>query len=146
MSVSLSVFQDDAEETKTSGVERVQARAQRPVSVPEQSPSARSLASGSLEEEEATVSNKELEEWLRQHPTYTMDMAGYTPVCHPLILSQFMFPIILQVCLSKPSVLNKPLFSDLIHRRARSQCCLPFQSPNRSAIAVETPTRLTSTP
>lgn len=58
------------------------ARAHRPHSVPEQSPSARSLASGSLEEEDAAVSSKELGEWLRQHPTYTMDMAGFTPVSH----------------------------------------------------------------
>lgn len=54
-----------------------------PHSVPEQSPSARSLASGSLEEEESAVSSKELGEWLRQHPTYTMDMAGFTPVSPP---------------------------------------------------------------
>lgn len=56
------------------------ARAHRSLTIPEQSPSARSLASGSLEEEETAVSNKELGEWLRQHPTYSMDMAGLTPV------------------------------------------------------------------
>lgn len=56
------------------------ARAHRSLAVSEQSPSARSLASSSLEQEEATVSNKELGEWLRQHPTYTMDMSGFTPV------------------------------------------------------------------
>ncbi|XP_034559711.1 chromodomain-helicase-DNA-binding protein 7 isoform X3 [Notolabrus celidotus] len=85
---------EDAEEAKISGVEAVQSvsRAQRHLSVPEQSPSARSLASGSLEEEEATVSNKELEEWLRQHPTYTMDMAGFTPKNEDLLLSQFNKP------------------------------------------------------
>lgn len=79
-------LQDDAEEAKVSGVEGVQGavRAHVPLSVPEQSPSARSLASGSLEEEETSVSSKELGEWLRQHPTYTMDMAGFTPVSHPL--------------------------------------------------------------
>lgn len=70
---------------KVSGVDGVQGavRTHIPLSVPEQSPSARSLASGSLEEEEAAVSSKELGEWLRQHPTYTMDMAGFTPVSHP---------------------------------------------------------------
>uniref|UniRef100_A0AAQ4PVP2 Chromodomain helicase DNA binding protein 7 n=1 Tax=Gasterosteus aculeatus aculeatus TaxID=481459 RepID=A0AAQ4PVP2_GASAC len=47
----------------------------------------RSLASGSVEEEEAAVSNKELGEWLRQHPTYTMDMTGFTPVRPPLFTS-----------------------------------------------------------
>lgn len=81
-SVSLLDIQDDAEEAKVSGVEGVQGavRAHIPLSVPEQSPSTRSLASGSLEEEEASVSSKELGDWLRQHPTYTMDMAGFTPV------------------------------------------------------------------
>lgn len=70
---------------KVSSVDGVQGavRTHIPLSVPEQSPSARSLASGSLEEEEAAVSSKELGEWLRQHPTYTMDMAGFTPVSHP---------------------------------------------------------------
>lgn len=79
-SFSPALRQDDADGTKASGVEGLQdaARAHRPV--PEQSPSARSLASGSMEEEEAAVSNKELGEWLRQHPTYTMDMAAFTPV------------------------------------------------------------------
>uniref|UniRef100_A0AAQ4NRQ4 Chromodomain helicase DNA binding protein 7 n=1 Tax=Gasterosteus aculeatus aculeatus TaxID=481459 RepID=A0AAQ4NRQ4_GASAC len=38
-------------------------------------------------EEEAAVSNKELGEWLRQHPTYTMDMTGFTPVRPPLFTS-----------------------------------------------------------
>lgn len=87
-SVSVLDVQDDAEEAKVSGVEGVQGavRAHIPLSVPEQSPSARSLASGSLEEEETSVSSKELGEWLRQHPTYTMDMAGFTPVSHPLSL------------------------------------------------------------
>ncbi len=85
-------IQDDAEE-KVSGVEGAQgaARAHRPLAVPEQSPSARSLASGSLEEEEAAVSNKELGEWLRQHPTYTMDMAGFTPVSCPLFFFFFIY-------------------------------------------------------
>lgn len=87
-SVSLLDIQDDAEETKASGVEGGQGAgsAHRPHTVPEQSPSARSLASGSLEQEETAVSNKELGEWLRQHPTYTMDMAGFTPVRHPLFV------------------------------------------------------------
>lgn len=81
-------IQDDAEEMKVSGMEGVQGavRPHMPLSIPEQSPSARSLASGSLEEEDtAAVSNKELGEWLRQHPTYTMDMAGFTPVSHSSI-------------------------------------------------------------
>lgn len=47
-----------------------------PLSVPVQSPSARAME----EEEPAAVSSKELGEWLRQHPTYTMDMAAFTPV------------------------------------------------------------------
>ncbi|XP_010790283.1 chromodomain-helicase-DNA-binding protein 7-like [Notothenia coriiceps] len=83
---------DDADGTKASGVEGLQdaARAHRPV--PEQSPSARSLASGSMEEEEAAVSNKELGEWLRQHPTYTMDMAAFTPKSEDVLLSQFSKP------------------------------------------------------
>uniref|UniRef100_A0A7N8XBC9 Chromodomain helicase DNA binding protein 7 n=1 Tax=Mastacembelus armatus TaxID=205130 RepID=A0A7N8XBC9_9TELE len=56
------------------------------------SPSARSVASGSLEDEEVALSNKELGEWLRQHPTYTMDMAGFTPKSEELLLSQFSKP------------------------------------------------------
>lgn len=72
-------FQDEADGTQ-EGIQDA-ARAHRPVTVTtEQSPSARSLASGSLEDEEAAVSNKDLGEWLRQHPTYTMDIAGFTPV------------------------------------------------------------------
>lgn len=67
---SLSDVQDDAEEVKVSGMDGVH------MSVPEQSPSARPLE----EEEPAAVSSKELGEWLRQHPTYTMDMAAFTPV------------------------------------------------------------------
>uniref|UniRef100_A0A7N8Y3W3 Chromodomain helicase DNA binding protein 7 n=1 Tax=Mastacembelus armatus TaxID=205130 RepID=A0A7N8Y3W3_9TELE len=55
-------------------------------------PSARSVASGSLEDEEVALSNKELGEWLRQHPTYTMDMAGFTPKSEELLLSQFSKP------------------------------------------------------
>ncbi|XP_054656461.1 chromodomain-helicase-DNA-binding protein 7 isoform X2 [Dunckerocampus dactyliophorus] len=85
---------DDGDGAKVSGVEglRDAARAHRPLAVSEQSPSGRSLASGSVEEEEATVSNKELGEWLRQHPTYTMDMAGFTPKNEELLLSQFSKP------------------------------------------------------
>ncbi|XP_035026244.2 chromodomain-helicase-DNA-binding protein 7 [Hippoglossus stenolepis] len=85
---------DDADGAKVLAVEGVQpsARAHRSNTIPEQSPSARSLASGSLEEEEAPVSNKELGEWLRQHPTYTMDMAGFTPKNEELLLSQFSKP------------------------------------------------------
>lgn len=49
----------------------------------EQSPSTRSLASSSVEDDEASASNKELSEWLRQHPTYGMDMTGFTPVRRP---------------------------------------------------------------
>lgn len=80
-------IKDDADRTKV--VEGVQdaAHAHRSLTVPEQSPTARSVASGSLEEEEAAVSNKELGEWLRQHPTYTMEMAGFTPVRTFLSLS-----------------------------------------------------------
>ncbi|KAK1879089.1 Chromodomain-helicase-DNA-binding protein 9, partial [Dissostichus eleginoides] len=85
---------DDGDGTKASGVEGLQdaARAHRPLPVPEQSPSAMSLASGSMEEEEAAISNKELGEWLRQHPTYTMDMAAFTPKSEDVLLSQFSKP------------------------------------------------------
>lgn len=89
---SASFFQDHADGPKVSGVEGLQdaSRVHKPRSVSEQSPSARSLASGNLEEEETAVSNKELGEWLRQHPTYTMDMPGFTPVS-PLVFSAFLF-------------------------------------------------------
>uniref|UniRef100_A0A7N8XU94 Chromodomain helicase DNA binding protein 7 n=1 Tax=Mastacembelus armatus TaxID=205130 RepID=A0A7N8XU94_9TELE len=80
---------DDADGAKVEGV---QDAAQRARTVPEQSPSARSVASGSLEDEEVALSNKELGEWLRQHPTYTMDMAGFTPKSEELLLSQFSKP------------------------------------------------------
>lgn len=50
------------------------------LTVPEQSLSTRSVACAGLEEEEPAVSSKDLGDWLRQHPTYTMDMAGFTPV------------------------------------------------------------------
>lgn len=74
-----AIIKDDADGPKVSVVEDA-GHAHRSLALPEQSPSARSAASGSLEDEEAAVSNKELGEWLRQHPTYTMDMSGFTPV------------------------------------------------------------------
>uniref|UniRef100_A0A667YIK5 Chromodomain helicase DNA binding protein 7 n=1 Tax=Myripristis murdjan TaxID=586833 RepID=A0A667YIK5_9TELE len=49
-------------------------------------------ASTGLEEGEAAATNKELRDWLRQHPTYTMDMAGFTPKSEELLLSQFSKP------------------------------------------------------
>lgn len=90
---SASSFQDHADGAKVSGVEGLQdaSRVHKPRNVSEQSPSARSLASGNLEEEETAVSNKELGEWLRQHPTYTMDMPGFTPVSPPVFFSAFLF-------------------------------------------------------
>ncbi|XP_061695870.1 chromodomain-helicase-DNA-binding protein 7 isoform X2 [Syngnathoides biaculeatus] len=85
---------DDGDATKVLSGESGQdsTRAHRPLTASEQSPSGRSLASGSMEEEDATVSNKELGEWLRQHPTYTMDMSGFTPKNEELLLSQFSKP------------------------------------------------------
>lgn len=50
------------------------------LTVPEQSRSSGPVASAGLEEEEPAVSSKELGDWLRQHPTYSMDMAAFTPV------------------------------------------------------------------
>uniref|UniRef100_A0A667Y6U3 Chromodomain helicase DNA binding protein 7 n=1 Tax=Myripristis murdjan TaxID=586833 RepID=A0A667Y6U3_9TELE len=64
----------------------------RPLTVPGQSPSTRPPASTGLEEGEAAATNKELRDWLRQHPTYTMDMAGFTPKSEELLLSQFSKP------------------------------------------------------
>uniref|UniRef100_A0A667YAV1 Chromodomain helicase DNA binding protein 7 n=1 Tax=Myripristis murdjan TaxID=586833 RepID=A0A667YAV1_9TELE len=88
------VRSDEAEGTKVPGVEGVQdtARAHRPLTVPGQSPSTRPPASTGLEEGEAAATNKELRDWLRQHPTYTMDMAGFTPKSEELLLSQFSKP------------------------------------------------------
>lgn len=95
--MSLFAMQDEAEGAKVSGVEGVQdaARAHRPLTVPGQSPSTRPPASTGLEEGEAAATNKELRDWLRQHPTYTMDMAGFTPVW-PLTLFTFssLFPFL----------------------------------------------------
>uniref|UniRef100_H3CAC9 Chromodomain helicase DNA binding protein 7 n=1 Tax=Tetraodon nigroviridis TaxID=99883 RepID=H3CAC9_TETNG len=48
------------------------------LAVPEQSRS-----SGAVEEEEPAVSSKELGDWLRQHPSYTVDMAAFTPFSKP---------------------------------------------------------------
>ncbi|TRY81834.1 hypothetical protein DNTS_000534 [Danionella cerebrum] len=48
------------------------------------------LEEGTLQAEEGS-SSKDLREWLRQHPTYTMDMAGYGPKNEDL-LSQFAKP------------------------------------------------------
>lgn len=80
---------DEADGVKVASVEA----ASRPITVPDQSPSGRSLASGSLEDEEAAVSNKELGEWLRQHPSYAMDMSAFAPKTNDeLLLSQFSKP------------------------------------------------------
>uniref|UniRef100_H3C7N9 Chromodomain helicase DNA binding protein 7 n=1 Tax=Tetraodon nigroviridis TaxID=99883 RepID=H3C7N9_TETNG len=57
------------------------------LAVPEQSRS-----SGAVEEEEPAVSSKELGDWLRQHPSYTVDMAAFTPKSDDLLLSQFSKP------------------------------------------------------
>ena len=80
--------------SKHSRVEGVQApvQAHGPLCIPEQSPSTRSLISGTPEKEETTMSSKELGEWLSQHPTYTMDMAGFTPVSLPLFYSFILIP------------------------------------------------------
>lgn len=67
-------LQDDAEDTKGSAAEDVQG-SHASLGVPEQSRSG-----GPAEEEEPAVSSKELGDWLRQHPSYTMDMAAFTPV------------------------------------------------------------------
>uniref|UniRef100_A0A667YPZ3 Chromodomain helicase DNA binding protein 7 n=1 Tax=Myripristis murdjan TaxID=586833 RepID=A0A667YPZ3_9TELE len=90
----IAISHDEAEGTKVPGVEGVQdtARAHRPLTVPGQSPSTRPPASTGLEEGEAAATNKELRDWLRQHPTYTMDMAGFTPKSEELLLSQFSKP------------------------------------------------------
>ncbi|KAJ0058954.1 hypothetical protein NL108_003289, partial [Boleophthalmus pectinirostris] len=77
-----------AETVKVANVEA----ASRPITVPDQSPSGRSLASGSLDDEEAAVSNKDLGEWLRQNPSFAMDMSGFTPTDAEMLLSQFSKP------------------------------------------------------
>jgi len=134
------VPQEDADGAKASSAEGVRdaARALGPLAVAEPSPGSRSLASGSLEEEEGAATNKELGEWLRQHPTYTMDMAGFTQVrsTHPD------GPLHATVTHLSPS-LSLSLPSPL-HRRARTSC-LSSPSPSRSVIAAGTPTRSTST-
>ncbi|KAK7945452.1 hypothetical protein WMY93_001180 [Mugilogobius chulae] len=80
---------DEAETVKVANVEA----ASRPITVPDQSPSGRSLASGSLDDEEAAVSNKDLGEWLRQNPSFAMDVPGFTPKTDAeLLLSQFSKP------------------------------------------------------
>lgn len=80
---------DEADTVKVANVEA----ASRPITVPDQSPTGRSLASGSLDDEEATVSNKDLGEWLRQNPSFAMDMSGFPPKSDAeMLLSQFSKP------------------------------------------------------
>lgn len=58
---------------------------------PAQKASGEGLDEGSLQGEDGS-STKDLREWLRQHPTYTMDMPGYVPKNEDLLLSQFAKP------------------------------------------------------
>ncbi|XP_072297015.1 chromodomain-helicase-DNA-binding protein 7 [Eucyclogobius newberryi] len=80
---------DEAETVKVATVEA----ASRPIAVPDQSPSGRSLASGSLDDEEAALSNKDLGEWLRQNPSFAMDVPGFAPKTDTeMLLAQFSKP------------------------------------------------------
>lgn len=72
--LSSPVCPQDEEDTKVPAAEDVQG-SHASLAVPEQSRSG-----GPVEEEEPAASSKELGDWLRQHPGYTMDMAAFTPV------------------------------------------------------------------
>uniref|UniRef100_A0A671NAG5 Chromodomain-helicase-DNA-binding protein 7-like n=1 Tax=Sinocyclocheilus anshuiensis TaxID=1608454 RepID=A0A671NAG5_9TELE len=58
----------------------VDGRARRPMSSPAHKAPVEGLEEGSHLTGEDGPSTKDLREWLRQHPTYTMDMPGYVPV------------------------------------------------------------------
>uniref|UniRef100_A0A9J8B3G1 Chromodomain helicase DNA binding protein 7 n=1 Tax=Cyprinus carpio carpio TaxID=630221 RepID=A0A9J8B3G1_CYPCA len=58
----------------------VDGQAHRPMSSPAHKASVEGLEEGSHLTGEDGPSTKDLREWLRQHPTYTMDMPGYVPV------------------------------------------------------------------
>lgn len=73
-------MQEDAEDSKASAAEEVQA-SRAPLALPEQSRGSGGVLAA--EEEEPAVSSKELGNWLRQHPSYTVDMAAFTPVGSP---------------------------------------------------------------
>uniref|UniRef100_A0A8C7IV33 Chromodomain helicase DNA binding protein 7 n=1 Tax=Oncorhynchus kisutch TaxID=8019 RepID=A0A8C7IV33_ONCKI len=80
---------EDSEGTKAS-VEGVQMppRSYRH-NIPSPSASARVPSVGAMEDgDPGTPSDKDLRDWLRQHPTYTMDMpTAYTPKSEELLLS-----------------------------------------------------------
>ncbi|KTG03094.1 hypothetical protein cypCar_00009698 [Cyprinus carpio] len=69
----------------------VDGQAHRPMSSPAHKASVEGLEEGSHLTGEDGPSTKDLREWLRQHPTYTMDMPGYVPKNEDL-LSQFAKP------------------------------------------------------
>uniref|UniRef100_A0A672SNU6 Chromodomain helicase DNA binding protein 7 n=1 Tax=Sinocyclocheilus grahami TaxID=75366 RepID=A0A672SNU6_SINGR len=58
----------------------VDGRAHRPMSSPAHKAPVEGLEEGSHLTGEDGPSTKDLREWLRQHPTYTMNMPGYVPV------------------------------------------------------------------
>uniref|UniRef100_A0A673H5V5 Chromodomain-helicase-DNA-binding protein 7-like n=1 Tax=Sinocyclocheilus rhinocerous TaxID=307959 RepID=A0A673H5V5_9TELE len=58
----------------------VDGRAHRPMSSPAHKAPVEGLEEGSHLTGEDGPSTKDLREWLRQHPNYTMDMPGYVPV------------------------------------------------------------------
>uniref|UniRef100_A0A673H7I6 Chromodomain-helicase-DNA-binding protein 7-like n=1 Tax=Sinocyclocheilus rhinocerous TaxID=307959 RepID=A0A673H7I6_9TELE len=69
----------------------VDGRAHRPMSSPAHKAPVEGLEEGSHLTGEDGPSTKDLREWLRQHPNYTMDMPGYVPKNEDL-LSQFAKP------------------------------------------------------
>ncbi|XP_076851329.1 chromodomain-helicase-DNA-binding protein 7-like [Brachyhypopomus gauderio] len=70
----------------------VPGRAQRHIPAPAQKGSSTSPEEGGHLKGEEGPSTKDLREWLRQHPTYTMDMPGYIPKNEELLLSQLAKP------------------------------------------------------
>uniref|UniRef100_A0A9J8BIC1 Chromodomain helicase DNA binding protein 7 n=1 Tax=Cyprinus carpio carpio TaxID=630221 RepID=A0A9J8BIC1_CYPCA len=70
----------------------VDGRAHRPMSSPAHKAPVEGLEEGSHLTGEDGPSTKDLREWLRQHPTYTMDMPGYVPKNEDHHLSQFAKP------------------------------------------------------
>ncbi|XP_051984358.1 chromodomain-helicase-DNA-binding protein 7-like isoform X1 [Xyrauchen texanus] len=64
-------------------------QAHRHISSPTQKAPGDGLEEGTHLKGEDGSSTKDLREWLRQHPTYTMDMPGYVPKNEDLLLSQF---------------------------------------------------------
>lgn len=131
------LLQENSDATKAF----VDGRAHRPMSSPAQKAPGEGLEEGSHLQGEDGPSTKDLREWLRQHPTYTMDVPGYVPVsailcAHPTVLFCWLMwecPVLYAV------YLRVLLF--LSFRRMRTSSSPSLPSPNRKGTDAAIPTR-----